>query len=316
MKKRILAILISVALIILSVATFASCDAFKKLSEGLEFTSNGNRTCYVSGIGTCTDLDIIIPSKSPAGDTVTSIGSFAFYGCSSLTSIEIPEGVTSIEYDAFDGCSSLTSIEIPASVTSIEGSAFGGCSSLNYNTYGNAKYLGNKSNPYFALIEANYKNITSCVIHPKTNIIATGAFLDCSSLTSIEIPASVTSIGGGAFDGCCFLTSIEIPEGVTNIGSFAFYGCSSLTSIEIPEGVTRIGKGAFEWCSSLTIIEIPDGVTSIGDEAFEWCSFLTSINYNGTKAQWNSISKGSSWNKNTGNYTVYCTDENISKSDS
>ncbi|MBE6548387.1 MAG: leucine-rich repeat domain-containing protein, partial [Ruminococcaceae bacterium] len=105
------------------------CD-HPKISEGLEFTSNGDGTCYVSGIGDCTDTDIVIPLTSPEGWTVTSIGDYAFRDCDSLASIEIPDSVTSIGDDAFSGCSSLTSVVIGDSVTSIGDYAFRNCSSL------------------------------------------------------------------------------------------------------------------------------------------------------------------------------------------
>ena len=107
-------------------------------SIGLKFTSNGDGTCYVSGIGTCTDTDVVSPSVSPDGDSVTSIGWSAFEDCTSLTSIEIPDSVTSIDRYAFSGCTSLTSVTIPDSVTSIGSSAFFGCTSLTSVTIGNS----------------------------------------------------------------------------------------------------------------------------------------------------------------------------------
>ena len=107
--------------------------------------------------------------------------------------------------------------------------------------------------------------------------IGEGAFVDCSSLTSISIPNSVTSIGDWTFEDCSSLTSISIPNSVTSIGEGAFVDCSSLTSISIPNGVTSIGNQAFDDCNSLTSITIPNGVTSIGFSAFEGCRSLTSI---------------------------------------
>ena len=181
-------------------------------------------------------------------DSVTSIGDYAFYGCSSLTSIIIPDSVTSIGNRAFCGCSSLTSITIPEGVTSIGDKAFSGCSSL-----------------------------TSITIPESVTSIGYRAFYGCNSLTSITIPNGVTSIGSDAFSGCNSLTSITIPNGVTSIGSSAFSGCNSLTSITIPDSVTSIGNRAFMDCTSLTSVTIPDGVTSIGDYAFSGCSSLTSI---------------------------------------
>ena len=79
-------------------------------SVGLKFISNGDGTCGVSGIGTCTDSDVVIPSVSPAGDSVTSIKKNAFFGCGSLKNIEISNSVTSIDESAFLLCSSLTSV--------------------------------------------------------------------------------------------------------------------------------------------------------------------------------------------------------------
>ena len=108
-------------------------------SEFLQFTSNFDGTCYVSGIGSCKDTDVLIPPVSPIGDEVTSIGDSAFENCTSLTSIEIPSGVTSIGYNAFNGCTSLTSIEIPSCVTSIGNLAFYKCTSLTSIEYQGTK---------------------------------------------------------------------------------------------------------------------------------------------------------------------------------
>ncbi len=107
--------------------------------------------------------------------------------------------------------------------------------------------------------------------------IEQGAFLDCSSLTSITIPEGVTKIGVLAFRACSNLTSITIPSSMTEIGEDAFKGCASLTSINIPNGVVWLGDGAFEGCSSLTSISIPDSVTEIGEDTFKWCSSLTAV---------------------------------------
>lgn len=109
-------------------------------SEGLAFTSNGNGTCYVSGIGTCKDTDIVIPPTSPEGDTVTAIGKVgysAFKNCTNITSVDIPNGVTRISNNVFYGCSSLASITIPNTVTSIGKNAFEYCVNLTTITFAN-----------------------------------------------------------------------------------------------------------------------------------------------------------------------------------
>ena len=148
--------------------------------------------------------------------------SFSLDGCSSLTSVTIPDSVTSIGNSAFGDCTSLASITIPDSVTSIGNSAFDDCTSL-----------------------------TSITIPDSVTSIGNSAFSDCTSLTSVTIGNGVTSIGNYAFSDCTSLTSITIPDSVTSIGNFAFYYCNSLTSVTIGNGVTSIGAEAFVYCNSL-----------------------------------------------------------------
>ena len=217
------------------------------------------------------------------GSGVTSIGGFAFYYCTGLSSITIPGSVTSIGNYAFY-CTGLTSVTIPDSVTSIDPYAFAWCNRLTGVTIGNG--------------------VTS---------IDNWAFSLCRSLTSITIPDSVTSIGDYAFNGCTGLTSVTIPDSVTSIGGYVFNGCTRLTSVIIGNGVKSIGNSAFYGCSGLTSITIPDSVTSIGNSAFSCCSSLTSINFEGTKEQWNAITKGKDWNSSVSSTCqIVCTDGTIS----
>ena len=242
--------------------------------------------------------NVVIPATVTYGSntySVTSIGELAFYGCSGLTSVNIPNSVTSIGESAFACCSGLTSVTIPNSVTSIGESAFYECIGL-----------------------------TSVNIPNSVTSIGWDAFAECSGLTSITIPNSVTSIGawafdgtawlanqpdgviyinqllytykgempantsisvldgttqicGGAFEECSGLNSVTIPNSVTSIGMYAFAGCSGLTSVTIPNSVTSIEEGAFSDCSGLTSVTIPNSVTSIGVRAFYKCSGLTSV---------------------------------------
>ena len=253
-------------------------------SNGLAYiVDKENGLVTIKGRGLCTSTDIVIP-ETLEGYPVTTIQTRAFQNDSDLKSITLPNSVTSIGNYAFYGCTGLTSVTIPDSVTSIENGAFYGCTGL-----------------------------TSITIPDSVTSIENGAFEDCTGLTNVTIPNSVTSIGNFAFSGCTGLTSITIPESVTSIGVCAFSDWTGLTSITIPDSVTSIGKNAFYDCSSLTNITIPDSVTSIGDEAFSNCKKLNSIKFQGTKAQWNAISKGSNWNYNTGKYTITCTDGTISK---
>ena len=201
---------------------------------------------------------------------VKVIGDSAFWGCESLTSINIPNGVTTIGNAAFQGCESLTSINIPNSVTTIGKQAFDGCGSLtSINIPNGVTTIGEGAFGWC-------KSLTSINIPNSVTTIGIEAFWACNSLTSINIPNSVTTIGNKAFDGCGSLTSINIPNGVTTIGNEAFEGCKSLTSINIPNSVTTIGFWAFAVCESLTSINIPNSVTTIGEGAFSECRNLPS----------------------------------------
>ena len=214
-------------------------------------------------------------------NSVTTIGKYAFNGCSGMTSLEIPYSVTSIENQAFSNCSGLTSVTIPNSVTSIKNGAFGGCVNLTSIVVENGNTIYDSRNNCNAIIEtASNTLVVGCrnTIIPNSVIsIGNSAYSGCSNMTSITIPNSITSIGVYAFNGCSGLTSIDIPSSVKSIGGGAFYGCSGLTSINIPNSVTSIGVSAFSYCSGLTSIEIPNSVTSIENGTFYGCTGLTRI---------------------------------------
>ena len=217
-------------------------------------------------------------------DGVTTIGDYAFYGCTSLTNIVIPDGVTTIGDRAFPNCTSSTRVIIGDSVTSIGDWAFVGCTSLTGIEV-------DKDNPSYKSINGNLyskdgkkliqyaigKTDKSFTIPDDVTTIGTSAFYGCSSLTSIVMPNSVTCIDLYAFECCTSLTNIVIPDGVTCIANGAFYDCDSLTSVTIGSGVTTIGDYAFLNCTSLTSVVIPDSVTTIGNYVFRDCSSLTSI---------------------------------------
>lgn len=197
--------------------------------ECLEFVSNGDGTCYVAGIGTCTGGKITVPEKSPEGDVVTGIGSYAFSLNTSLTELIIPEGVTDIGSYAFYRCTKLQNVAIPASVNQLGTGAFYLCGAL-----------------------------TKATIPEGVTKIENDLFYGCNSLQYVSIPQSVVAIGDSSFFGCSVLGSVTFPEGLQSIGKDAFYGCRALKTLLIPQSVTWIGGDAFYYCTGLEKINIED----------------------------------------------------------
>ena len=197
-----------------------------------------------------------------------------------ITELEIPDILTTIGSYTFDGCISLTSVTIPDSVTSIGDSAFSYCTSpkrveiSDLSAWCKISFESGDANPlcFGAKLYLNGSELTDITIPSDITEIKAYAFRGCTSLTSVTIPDSVTSIGGDAFHYCTSLTSVTIGNSVTSIGKAAFEDCTSLTSIAIPDSVTSIGSYAFYDCCSLKSITIPDSVTSIGLNAFYGCT--------------------------------------------
>ena len=233
--------------------------------------------------------------------SVTAIDYSAFYGCSGLTSVNIPNSVTAIGNSAFSGCSGLTSITIPNSVTSIGIQAFKGCSGLTSTVVqsGNTVYdcRGNCN----AIIETSSNTLiqgcVNTVIPNSVTTIGCFAFEDCTGLTFITIPNSVTDIKAGAFSGCTGLTSVTIPESVTSIRVHepidgeecgymegAFRGCTGLTEVNFnATNCTSYGRTScgyyytFQDCPALTTINIGENVNIISPYLFYGCMGLTSV---------------------------------------
>ena len=214
---------------------------------------------------------------------LTEIGNTAFFNCSLLSSVTIPNSIVSITGQAFSYCDALTTITIPNSVTTI-GNAF-----------------------------MDSKNLTSVELPNSLVTIGQEAFSGCESLSSITIPSSVTTIGDYAFQGCYSLNSISIPYSVNSITGSTFHLCNGLISINvdenntnytsqdgvlftkdmttivrypagksnnsytIPNSVTTIEESAFTACNNLTDIIIPNSVVVIGWSSFKRCEAITSV---------------------------------------
>ena len=249
-------------------------------SAGLVYKDNGDGTCTVVGIGTCTDKHVVIP-RYHNGSKVTTIAKRAFYNCSTFTEITIPDTVNDIGTQIFYKCSSLHTVyyngtygsrENPfLSEPSIKKVVFGGKYVPDEVCFRMTQYSGGPN----AVEGKSY--IEEVVILDGVTTIGFSAFEDCYSLISVVIPDSVDFIKDFAFEGCKNLKEINLPAGITSIRRYVFSRCSSLVDVTIPEGVVTIGEGAFYHCSNLTRILIPEGVTSIGEDAFQGCNALTRI---------------------------------------
>ena len=229
------------------------------------------------------ETELMVPAELD-GHAVTSIGNRAFYECSNLTSITLPDGITYIGDEAFMWCKSLTGITLSESVTHIGDEAFCNCRSLTSVTIPDSvASIG--ANPFFQC--KRFTKIALSSNHPWLVTIDDVLFskadkrLICYpgglSASKYTVPKGVQCIGNLAFANCDCLTDIILADSVINIRDNAFTGCSSLTNITLPDGVIFIGKRAFSSCDSLTNITLPDSVTDIGDNAFSDCDSLTSI---------------------------------------
>ena len=239
---------------------FSYCSSLTNIEAG-----KGNAK-YTTEDGVLFDKNKTVLIQFPAGKSghytipgsVTDIISWAFAGCSSLTSVTIPDSVASIWHRAFYGCSSLTTVTIPNPNAVIDDDAFDESVEIIRSYY---------EAPLTYLVEGNSVTITDC------ETSASGALLIPSSYNG----KPVTAIGDLAFDGCTNLTSVTIPESVTSIGMWAFTQLDSLTHLTIPDSVITIGHGAFESCDNLSSVEIGKSVNTISSFAFAWCNNLKSV---------------------------------------
>ena len=215
--------------------------------------------------------------------TVATIGAYAFYGCSGITSVSFPESLNTIKDWAFYDCSSLASVDIPASVADFGNYVFSG-TALPEPIYKDAVFV------YMPVAATGVYTIPDQITY-----ICGGAFYRCASLTHVVMPNSVTEIGPGAFLECDGLTqpiynntlfarlpltysgSYTIPDGITTVCASSFTHTTGLTELIMPNSVTSMGGGAVGYCTSLTSVTLSDALTEIPNFAFMRCTALPTI---------------------------------------
>ena len=267
MKSKFIKILVLTAVLVLSLICFIACkmpsDGNNKgdgtgtnASKGLEYEINADgKTCTITGIGSCTDTDLIIP-ETIDGYRVTKIGGSAFQNCMSLTSVVIASSITSIDYQAFYGCYRLVEVINKSKHINLKEDY-----DINVMTRFYALSISNcdddyvskltNDNGYIVFSDDNYKILvgyngteTDLVLPTYITDINQYAFYYCPSLTSIVIPDSVTSIGPCAFFGCTSLMSVVTGKSLSSIGSYAFNGCYTLIEVINKSSYMTVKKGA------------------------------------------------------------------------
>ena len=197
------------------------------------------------------------------------VGDYAFFKCSELTNLTIPDSIQRIGTAAFAYCSNLTNVTIPNSVISLGSYAFEYCS-----------------------------NMTSITIPDSITSIGYRSFYNCGNLTNITLSNSITSIDEGAFENTGYYNDETNWENdVLYIDKYLICARNSISgAYSIKENTKLISFIAFYGCSGLKNITIPNSITNIGNRAFYGCADLTAIMYDGTEAQWNEVSIGTNTN--------------------
>lgn len=211
---------------------------FYQSSGELIITGSGSMTDYPSADALPWEKYTAGIRKIIVSDGITSIGSYAFCGCSNAGYVQFPTEMVSIGSHAFENCESLTSINIPWGIAEIADYTFSGCSSLQHASFSD---------------KAQVSVSGSGEALPKLLALGDYAFFGCSSLQSAPIPESVSELGSHVFDGCSHLGEVSVPEGMTSIGESAFANCEGLAIVTFPDGDYGIGSGAFDGDVLVTI---------------------------------------------------------------
>jgi hypothetical protein len=214
--------------------------------------------------------------------TLYSVGSYAFQGCTGLLEANFPASVDSIQYSAYAACSGMVETNIPSTIQYIGYDAFASCGGNIYvdaNNPGYSSLDGVLFNKTQSLLIQCPDSKTGYIIPSTVTTIGVDAFIGCALLGSVTIPLSVTSIQPHAFTNCHGLSSVELPASISTIEYSVFSGCTGLQSITIPSSIDSIGDVSFAFCTSLTVVNLPNSISYIGMMSFWGCTGLTSVNF-------------------------------------
>lgn len=332
MKKKILSVALTIAVILSISLLAASCDNLITVDNDTTVeTVTEKNSEVVSGIttdnGAETEMnseEITTEEKTEEATTAElhvcedADGDHKCDGCSEIVyskGLEITNYISSGEpgcYLSGIGDCTDTEIYIPPyidgrKVTAIYSDAFQYCDNITKVVIPDSvQWIGQSA-------FSGCDNLVSVIIPDTVVSIGNSAFADCRNLSDIKLPAGLASIRDRAFSNCQSITSMTIPEGVESIGNMAFRGCKGMTRIDLPMGLKDLGRQVFQNCTNLEGISIPYTVLKLDFHLLEGCTNLKSIYYNASVQSWTYKAKDYTWNYKLSGYTVYCTDGEADK---
>ncbi len=237
-------------------------------SQGFIFESNGDGTCTLTKIGDCTDSDIVIPEKSPAGDMVTMIAEYAFYGAEDINSIVFAGRTMELDKKAFQSCET-EKIVITGCDMVIGENAFSYCEDVTEVIISGSNIEVETYAFYDTGKDMNVK-IINC-----TGVLDEKAFQSCG-IVDLTINDSTLELGENVFSYCEDLTAVAFDRSTVEIGTYAFYDSGDDATVTFSNCGLDIDDKAFQSCG-ITTLNISGSETIMGDNAFSYCEDLTDV---------------------------------------
>lgn len=237
-------------------------------SQGFIFESNGDGTCTLTKIGDCTDSDIVIPEKSPAGDMVTMIAEYAFYGAEDINSIVFAGRTMELDKKAFQSCET-EKIVITGCDMVIGENAFSYCEDVTEVIISGSNIEVETYAFYDTGKDMNVK-IINC-----TGVLDEKAFQSCG-IVDLTINDSTLELGENVFSYCEDLTAVAFDRSTVEIATYAFYDSGDDATVTFSNCGLDIDDKAFQSCG-ITTLNISGSETIMGDNAFSYCEDLTDV---------------------------------------